>query len=151
MYNKAKTDTAQQTVSAVWNYDLKRSLSPSSDVFAEALGFSLFYPPPIWFWQYWESPIFSLFFICFTQQAYFFRAAESCTRRAKGILFPIGHICFSQEEPSQCAHVWCSCHLNLFQHLCIIFLLSGTRAFQMSLRRPIWNAFSFYRHKKLLS
>ena len=61
----------------------------------------------------------------------------------KGILFPTRPICFSQEEPSPCTQLWCSCHLNLFQHLCIIFLLSGTRAFQMSLRRPIWDAFLF--------
>ena len=64
----------------------------------------------------------------------------------KPYFFPPGVSVLNKKKEGRCTHIWCSCHLNLFQRLCIIFLLSGTRAFQMSLRRPIWDAFSFYRH-----
>ena len=66
----------------------------------------------------------------------------------KPYFFPPGVSVLNKKKEGRCTHIWCSCHLNLFQHLCIIFLLSGTRAFQMSLRRPIWDAFSFYRHSE---
>ena len=65
----------------------------------------------------------------------------------KPYFFPPGVSVLNKKKEGRCTHIWCSCHLNLFQHLCIIFLLSGTRAFQMSLRRPIWDAFSVI-HKR---
>ena len=61
---------------------------------------------------------------------------------------PPGVSVLNKKKEGRCTHIWCSCHLNLFQHLCIIFLLSGTRAFQMSLRRPIWDAFSVIPYKR---
>ena len=80
-----------------------------------------------------------------------FYAQRWAARRAackKPYFFPPGVSVLNKKKEGRCTHIWCSCHLNLFQHLCIIFLLSGTRAFQMSLRRPIWDAFSFYRHSE---
>ena len=68
----------------------------------------------------------------------------------KPYFFPPGVSVLNKKKEGRCTHIWCSCHLNLFQRLCIIFLLSGTRAFQMSLRRPIWDAFSFHRHRGTL-
>ena len=66
----------------------------------------------------------------------------------KPYFFPPGVSVLNKKKEGRCTHIWCSCHLNLFQHLCIIFLLSGTRAFQMSLRRPIWDAFSVIPYKR---
>ena len=66
----------------------------------------------------------------------------------KPYFFPPGVSVLNKKKEGRCTHIWCSCHLNLFQRLCIIFLLSGTRAFQMSLRRPIWDAFSVIPYKR---
>lgn len=80
-----------------------------------------------------------------------FYAQRWAARRAackKPYFCPPGVSVLNKKKEGRCTHIWCSCHLNLFQHLCIIFLLSGTRAFQMSLRRPIWDAFSVIPYKR---
>ena len=134
--------------------------------FLHQLGTGLFLilPPP--------PPTFSMVIIYKISPFYLFtfcRAGNAKTpcpcrsRQRKGVFMPRdgrGSACkkpyfcppgvsvLNKKKEGRCTHIWCSCHLNLFQHLCIIFLLSGTRAFQMSLRRPIWDAFSFYRHSE---
>ena len=80
-----------------------------------------------------------------------FYAQRWAARRAackKPYFCPPGVSVLNKKKEGRCTHIWCSCHLNLFQHLCIIFLLSGTRAFQMSLCRPIWDAFSVIPYKR---
>ena len=74
-----------------------------------------------------------------------FGPAAACK---KPYFCPPGVSVLNKKKEGRCTQLWCSCHLNLFQHLCIIFLLSGTRAFQMSLRRPIWDAFSVIPYKR---
>ena len=137
-----------------------RFLHNSAQVF-----FTILPPPPYTFFNSNNLQSFAILFVYFSPgrkckntlplpvkaKKGCFYAQRWAARRAackKPYFFPPGVSVLNKKKEGRCTHIWCSCHLNLFQHLCIIFLLSGTRAFQMSLRRPIWDAFSFYRHSE---
>ena len=127
--------------------------------------FHHFTPPPYTFFNSNNLQSFAILFVYFSPGRKCkntlplpIKATKGCfyaqrwaARRAackKPYFFPPGVSVLNKKKEGRCTHIWCSCHLNLFQHLCIIFLLSGTRAFQMSLRRPIWGAFSVIPYKR---
>ena len=116
-------------------------------------------PPPYRFFNSFCQQSFGQIFVIFLQKGRW--VTPSVQRRERFVhrpigkrgldkpyFFPPGVSVLNKKKEGRCTHIWCSCHLNLFQHLCIIFLLSGTRAFQMSLRRPIWDAFSVIPYKR---
>ena len=134
--------------------------------FLHQLGTGLFLilpPPPYTFFNSNNLQSFAILFVYFLSGRKCKNTLSCRSRQRKDVFMPRdrpGSACekpyfcppgvsvLNKKKEGRCTHIWCSCHLNLFQHLCIIFLLSGTRAFQMSLRRPIWDAFSVMPYKR---